>query len=93
MYSAYHIGFFFFRRFGKTEKMKRTILILCDLLMTLLWGIGIIVEIAKYSCKPGQYSGWCNFYNTSIFFGFLSFVLYIVMLGWDAVGGCLNRKK
>ncbi|KAG2234288.1 hypothetical protein BDF21DRAFT_492290 [Thamnidium elegans] len=93
IYSAYHVGYYLFRRLGKAEKMKRTILILCDLLFTLLWGIGIIVEIAKFTCKPGQYNKWCDFYNTSIFFGFLSFVLYIVTLGWDAVGGCLNRKK
>lgn len=73
--------------------MKRVILILCDLLMALLWGIGIIVEIAKYNCPPGQHNGWCNFYNTSIFFGFVSFVLYVVTLGWDVVGACLNRKK
>lgn len=73
--------------------MKRTILILCDLLMTLLWGIGIIVEIVKYTCKIGAYDGWCNFYNTSIFFGFISFVMYIVMLGWDAVGGCIMNKR
>jgi hypothetical protein len=72
--------------------MKRVILILCDLLMGLLWGIGIIVEIAKFRCPVGGYNHWCDFYNTSIFFGFVSFVLYVVMIGWDALGACKSRK-
>ncbi|KAL9550692.1 hypothetical protein PS6_005403 [Mucor atramentarius] len=93
IYSGYHIIFYFFRRFGKADKMKRVILIMCDLLMALLWGIGIIVEIAKYNCPPGQHSGWCNFYNTSIFFGFISFVIYVVLLGWDAFGGLCGGKR
>jgi hypothetical protein len=92
IYSGYHIFHYLFRRFGKAEKIKRMILILCDLFMALMWGIGIIVEIAKYTCKPG--SKWCNFYNTSIFFGFISFVIYIVMLGWDAYGAmCAGRRR
>ncbi|KAF1800351.1 hypothetical protein FB192DRAFT_1380282 [Mucor lusitanicus] len=93
IYSGYHIIFYFFRRFGKADKMKRVIMIMCDLLMALLWGIGIIVEIAKYTCPPGQHSGWCNFYNTSIFFGFISFVIYVVLLGWDAFGGMCGGKR
>ncbi|CEP14996.1 hypothetical protein [Parasitella parasitica] len=93
IYSGYHIIFYFFRRFGKAHKMKRVILILCDLLMALLWGIGIIVEIAQFKCPPGQHSGWCDFYNTSIFFGFVSFVLYVVLLGWDAFGGMCGAKR
>lgn len=84
-----------FRRFGSAERLNRVILILCDLLMTLLWGIGIFVEVIQYQCKPGTLDGWCNFYNTSIFFGFLSFAIYIVLLGWDSFGclcGVRGRK-
>ncbi|OBZ90727.1 hypothetical protein A0J61_01220 [Choanephora cucurbitarum] len=94
IYSGFHIFLYMFRRFGSAQKLKRPILILCDLFMALMWGIGIIVEIAKYKCPPGQYNHWCDFYNTSIFFGFASFALYIVVLGWDVYGGmCAGKRK
>ncbi|KAI9321049.1 hypothetical protein BX666DRAFT_1913962 [Dichotomocladium elegans] len=34
-----------------------------DLLLAILWGIGSIVEIAMYRCRPGDYHHWCDFYN------------------------------
>ena len=93
IYSGFHVFLYLFRRFGSFDKMKRFILILCDLFMAALWGIGIIVEIMQYRCSPGGHNHWCDFYNTSIFFGFVSFILYVVLVGWDIVGGCKARKK
>ncbi|KAI8078939.1 uncharacterized protein B0P05DRAFT_541764 [Gilbertella persicaria] len=94
IYSGYHVVLYLVRRFGSANKLKRPILIMCDLFMALMWGIGIIVEIAKYTCPPGHLSGWCNFYNTSIFFGFVSFALYVLVVGWDLYGGmCAGKRK
>ncbi|CAO3665006.1 unnamed protein product [Rhizopus stolonifer] len=93
IWSGFHLFLYLFRRFGSTDKMKRFILILCDLFMAAMWGIGIIVELIQYRCSPGGHNHWCDFYNTSIFFGFTSFALYIVLVGWDFVGGCKSRKK
>lgn len=73
--------------------MRRLILIILDLVMALLWGIGVIIEVAKYSCKPGTLDGWCDFYNTSIFFGFLSFAIYIVLVGFDVFGSLCGGRK
>ncbi|KAG1497470.1 hypothetical protein G6F46_000707 [Rhizopus delemar] len=77
IYSGFHVFLYLFRRFGNVA----------------LWGIGIIVEIMQYRCSPGGHNHWCDFYNTSIFFGFVSFILYVVLVGWDIVGGCKARKK
>ncbi|KAI8884632.1 hypothetical protein K501DRAFT_247573 [Backusella circina FSU 941] len=92
-YSLFHVIFYFVRWFGSSGKMKRPLLIIFDLFMCLMWGIGIVVEISQFKCSPGGYNHWCDFYNTSIFFGFLSFVAYIIALGWDVFGACRSSRK
>lgn len=92
-YSAYHVILYLFRRFGNGRKLKRYMLIGFDFILALMWGICIIIEIIKYQCPPGDLDGWCDFYNTSIFFGFISFAMYVLILGWDIVGTFINRKK
>lgn len=64
-----------------------------DLLLAILWGIGTIVEIAKFPCSPGGYDHWCDFYNVSIFWGMLSLVLFLMAAGWDVIGSCIARRK
>lgn len=73
--------------------MNRVLMTGIDLLLAILWGIGAIVEIVKYRCAPGGYNHWCDFYNVSIFWAMLAFVLFIVAVVWDVVGACVARRK
>lgn len=75
----------------KKPKMNRPIMFGIDLLFAILWGIGIIVEIAKYRCTWG--GKFCAFYNVSIFWGFVTFVAFIIASCWDVFGACRNRRS
>ncbi|KAI8332351.1 hypothetical protein BC941DRAFT_474132 [Chlamydoabsidia padenii] len=92
-WTLYHIGYYMFRRFSKGTKMNRPIMLGMDLLLAILWGIGVIVEVAKYRCPPGGHDGWCDFYNVSIFFGFVDFAGFIAAVAWDTFGGCITHKR
>ncbi|CAO3633696.1 unnamed protein product [Cunninghamella echinulata] len=92
-WTLYHIGYFCFRRFAKGTKMNRPFMIATDTLFAILWGIGMIVEVAKFNCPPGEYNGWCHFYNVSIFWGFVCFASFIGAAVWDGVGGCITHKR
>ncbi|KAI8089078.1 uncharacterized protein BX664DRAFT_279798 [Halteromyces radiatus] len=93
IWTVFHMGYYLFRRFAKYTKMKRPLMLGIDLLLAILWGIGVIVEVAKYHCSPGGYDGWCDFYNVSIFFGFVCFAGFIGEVAWDSVGGCITHKR
>ncbi|KAI9016398.1 hypothetical protein CLU79DRAFT_763667 [Phycomyces nitens] len=93
LWSGFHLIFFLLRRVSSRQKMNRPMMTGIDLLLTIMWGIGVIVEVVKYRCSPGGYNHWCDFYNVSIFWGFFSFALFIVATGWDFVGACILRKK
>lgn len=91
IWSAYHVFFYCYRRMLKKPKTNRPIMFALDLLMAVLWGIGVIVEVAKFRCTDG--SKFCSFYNVSIFWGFVAFAGYIVTFFWDVLGGCRSRRK
>ncbi|KAI7884569.1 hypothetical protein K492DRAFT_158215 [Lichtheimia hyalospora FSU 10163] len=91
IWSFFHLSYWCYRRVAHGNKFNRVIMTGIDLLLAILWGIGTIVDIAKYPCSPGD--AWCNFYNVSIFWGMLSFVLFMVAVGWDFVGACVARRK
>ncbi|KAF7728280.1 hypothetical protein EC973_006454 [Apophysomyces ossiformis] len=93
LWSGFHLGFFCYRRILHGHKLRRPLMIGIDLLLAVMWGIGVIIEIAKYHCPPGGYDKWCDFYNVSIFWGMLAFALYIVAVAWDFVGACVARQR
>lgn len=74
-------------------KTSRALMMAADVVLAVMWGVGIIIEAAKYKCPPGQHNGWCDFYNVSIFFGFLCFAGLLVAAAWDLVGGCIAHKN
>ncbi|GAB5588273.1 hypothetical protein Unana1_03173 [Umbelopsis nana] len=82
----YQIFIFLSRRIRGGRKLSRIILILVDLVFAVIWGVCVIVEIADYKCPPGQHYGWCDFYNVSIFWGFLAFVAFAITFFWDIFG-------
>ncbi|KAK4520275.1 uncharacterized protein ATC70_008408 [Mucor velutinosus] len=91
IYSIYHVLFYCYRRMTKTPKMNRPIMFAIDLLFAVLWGIGVIVEAVKFKCTDG--GKFCNFYNVSIFWGFLAFAAYIFAVVWDVWGACCGAKR
>ncbi|KAI9494129.1 hypothetical protein BDB00DRAFT_819710 [Zychaea mexicana] len=93
IWAMFHLSFYCYRRVAHGNKMNRVLMSGIDLLLTILWGIGTIVEIAMFPCGPGDNNGWCDFYNVSIFWGMLSFALFIAAVGWDILGACVARRK
>lgn len=59
--------------------------------MAVLWGIGVIIEAVKFKCPPG--GKFCNFYNVSLFWGYLTFVAYIFAVVWDLYGACSHKRR
>jgi hypothetical protein len=73
----------------ESKSLIATFLFSVDLLLAVLWGIGVIIEAVKYKCTDG--GKFCAFYNVSLFWGFFSFALYIISAGWDIFGACSQR--
>ncbi|KAG2200920.1 hypothetical protein INT47_003155 [Mucor saturninus] len=93
LWSAFNIFVYLTRRFGTGHKIKRFLSTLFDLTLTALFGVCVFYEIATYRCKPGMHNGWCDFYNTGIFFLMSLFLTYTVHALWDLFGAmdCLRR--
>ncbi|KAG0180105.1 hypothetical protein DFQ28_001703 [Apophysomyces sp. BC1034] len=92
-WSCFHVFIYLRRRLFSGDKLNRPVMAGIDLLLAILWGIGVIVEMVKYRCPPGGYNHWCDFYNVSIFWGFLAFALFVAAAGLDIAGACVNSKK
>ncbi|ORY93903.1 hypothetical protein BCR43DRAFT_495533 [Syncephalastrum racemosum] len=60
IWAFFHIIFYLYRRVSHGNKLNRVLMTGTDLLLCILWGIGIIVEIAMYRCSPGGHSHWCD---------------------------------
>ncbi|GET04235.1 hypothetical protein GLOIN_2v1615692 [Rhizophagus clarus] len=87
IYSFGHLIFYCFRRWGHKNKAPRWLLMFIDAILGASFGTLMVFLIKDFRCKPGDLNGWCDFYNTSIFFTVLSFVTYAVSFIWDIVGG------
>ncbi|RHZ56301.1 hypothetical protein Glove_402g53 [Diversispora epigaea] len=74
------------RRWLKKNKIQRWLLLAIDLILGASFGCLMVFLIKGFSCKPGSENGWCDFYNTSIFFNVLCFVLYAISFFWDIIG-------
>ncbi|KAG0287719.1 hypothetical protein BGZ96_008389 [Linnemannia gamsii] len=77
---------YFSRRLRRQEKMKRYLLFGLDILMSLLWLIDVFVCISKFPCGVGQFDGWCDMYNSSIFLGIVAFLSFLAAFIWDIWG-------
>ncbi|CAG8489844.1 4431_t:CDS:2 [Acaulospora morrowiae] len=75
------------------NKVSRWILHGIDSVLAVSYGCLMVYLIKGFSCKPGTEDGWCDFYNFSIFFTVLSFLLYVVSFFWDIAGTFKIVKK
>jgi len=87
IYSFGHLVFYCLRRWKNKNKMPRWLLMLIDAVIGASFGTLMVFLIKDFTCKIGSLNGWCDFYNTSIFFTVLAFVTYAVSFIWDIVGG------
>jgi len=92
IYSFGHLIFYCVRRWGHKNKAPRWLLMLVDAIIGASFGTLMVFLIKDFRCKPGDLNGWCDFYNTAIFFTVLSFVTYAISFVWDIVGG-FKRKS
>ncbi|CAO3674505.1 unnamed protein product [Rhizopus microsporus] len=89
VYSLFHTLLYFYRAIVTNYKTSRPMLFAFDLIFALLWGVGLIVEAVKYKCWWG--GRFCDFYNVSLFWGFLAFACYIFAIVWNMFDSC--RRK
>ncbi|RIA92415.1 hypothetical protein C1645_765248 [Glomus cerebriforme] len=87
IYSFGHLILYCLRRWGSKNKAPRWSLMLVDVILGACFGTLMVFLIKDSKCKPGDLNGWCNFYNTSIFFTVLAFLTYAISFLWDIVGG------
>ncbi|GAA5798407.1 hypothetical protein EDC94DRAFT_580085 [Helicostylum pulchrum] len=92
-WSSFNVFVYLTRRFGNGHKIKRFVSTLIDAALTALFGVCVFYQIATYKCKPGLHNGWCDFYNTGIFFLMSLFLTYVIHALWDVFGAmtCLRR--
>ncbi|ORY95944.1 hypothetical protein BCR43DRAFT_516013 [Syncephalastrum racemosum] len=93
-WSLFEIYVYLTRLRGRGGKVKRIIAFAVDAILAALMGVGVCYEIALYKCPPGQYDGWCDFFNTGLFFGVSLFSTYILTALWDLFGGltCIRQE-
>ncbi|KAH8550951.1 hypothetical protein BGW37DRAFT_496653 [Umbelopsis sp. PMI_123] len=89
----FHIFIFISRSVRGGKKISRLILIGVDFVFAVIWGVCVIIEAAQYKCGPGQHYGWCDFYNVSIFWGFLAFFSFALTFFWDIFGSCRKARS
>ncbi|KAG1458733.1 hypothetical protein G6F56_006326 [Rhizopus delemar] len=89
IHSGYQLLFYCYRVTLKKPKMNRPILFSLDLILAIMWGVGLIVEAVKFKCWWG--GRFCHFYNVSLFWGFLAFACYVVATVWDLLGACTRN--
>ncbi|KAI8140763.1 hypothetical protein BJV82DRAFT_715351 [Fennellomyces sp. T-0311] len=82
IWSSFMIYVYFTRRFGTAGKVKRAVTFAVDTFFAVLVGIGVSSEIGMYKCPPGELDGWCDLFNTGIFFGVSLFVTYVAHSLW-----------
>ncbi|KAI9499393.1 hypothetical protein BDB00DRAFT_898734 [Zychaea mexicana] len=76
IWSLFMIYVYFSRRFGNGGKVKRTVAFGVDVCFAVLLGIGVCAEIGMYKCPPGELEGWCDLFNSGIFFGKIIYYTY-----------------
>ncbi|KAJ2961059.1 hypothetical protein NQZ79_g3601 [Umbelopsis isabellina] len=92
-WGSFQIYVYLTRRYGKGGKVKRAVLCIADLMVTIFVGIGVFFEISKYPCQPGTQNGLCDMLNTGTAFGVSLFVTLATATLWDifgALGGIRN---
>ncbi|KAI8328077.1 hypothetical protein EDC96DRAFT_530922 [Choanephora cucurbitarum] len=75
--------FYAVRRCSQGPSIKMPLIILFDMTLAALLGICSCYEITNYRCKLGLHHGWCDFYNTGLFFLMSLFVSYTIHTGWN----------
>ncbi|CAG8684253.1 727_t:CDS:2, partial [Acaulospora morrowiae] len=91
--SLFFVVLYFMRLLKDANKVSRWILHGIDLVLVVSYGCLMVYLIKGFSCKPGTEDGWCDFYNFSIFFTVLCFLLYVVSFFWDLAGTFKIVKK
>ncbi|KAI9593298.1 hypothetical protein BDF19DRAFT_448255 [Syncephalis fuscata] len=59
---------------------------IADIILTGVW-IGGMVGIYQHECPSGSLNGWCDFYNTSMFFSTACLVIQLIITVWE-----INRE-
>ncbi|ORY06457.1 hypothetical protein K493DRAFT_295987 [Basidiobolus meristosporus CBS 931.73] len=80
------------RKVRNGSKVPRKWLLIADIVLGVCWGFDVVFLIAKNHCPVGKLDGWCDFFNTSIFFAFLTFVATVTSIFWDLYGWYVERK-
>jgi cation transport ATPase len=89
--ALFFVTFFLIRAvYPKKKKLNRFLVFFIDIVLALAWGVLMVFMIAKYPCAVGANNGWCDFFNTSIFFAVASFVLFALSAFWDMFGSCFG---
>ncbi|KAI7892987.1 uncharacterized protein EV154DRAFT_584260 [Mucor mucedo] len=91
LWSCFLVLHYFYRRVAKKSQINRPALFLIDFFMVAMWGVGVIVEVVMFRCTDG--SKFCQFYDVSLFFGWVAFIGYIVALLFDIFTECCRKRR
>jgi hypothetical protein len=91
--SLFLIGMMIYRWIKPGKGFSHFGLFITDVCMALIWGTNVITIIATKSCKPGDRNGWCDFFNTAIFFGVLAFVCFLGTTCFDVYNSCCSKRR
>ncbi|KAJ1912781.1 hypothetical protein IWQ60_009504 [Tieghemiomyces parasiticus] len=85
----------FFWRFKRpgSQKARNWGLVVTDFILLAFWVASIVASFIKNKCSVGTLDGYCDFYNTSLFFCILSALLYLITFGWSIVAFFQSRRR
>jgi len=75
----------------RKQSNPKWLLFFLDLLICAAWIIITLYLLSNYHCPIGGNNGWCNFFNTGMFFGVLSFMLWGLSCFCDVCESCYER--
>ncbi|KAI8365562.1 hypothetical protein BD560DRAFT_490985, partial [Blakeslea trispora] len=73
--------FYAAKHFHQGTNIKSAFIIFFDITLAALLGVCTSYEITHYRCKLGLHHGWCDFYNTGLFFLLSLFISYTIHTG------------
>ncbi|KAI8051111.1 hypothetical protein BDF22DRAFT_656555 [Syncephalis plumigaleata] len=91
--SLFLLGFMLLRWIKPGRVIGQYTQFLIDLIMACIWGADVFIIIGTQKCPVGSRNGWCDFFNTSIFFGVVAFLTYAMAMGWDVYFNCCGGNR
>jgi hypothetical protein len=82
----FQIIHFYYRKVHYHPKVVRIYYFAVDFIILLFWFCDLLTLMLRIICPIAAYNGWCEIYNSSLFFSFTSAICALIIFVWDLIG-------